>query len=171
MINNFKADPTLSSAHFNLKNKVIPDVEGDFSSLSGCFTFDPDNLSSCLIEAYIDVKSINSGSDSRNELLKSKDFFNVDKYPLIEFHSKNFEVFDEDVLKVTGNLKIKDITSEVVLNVERPDELKQKRISIAASVLVNRDEFKLDLGNVLEVGEALVGDNIQITMDIELIKQ
>ena len=150
---------------------VIPDVEGDFSSLSGSFIFDPDNLSACRIEAFIDVKSIDSGSDTRNDLLKAKEFFHVEKYPQIKFNSKKFEIYDEDVLKVTGDLTVKNITKEVVLNVERPDEeIKQKRISLAASTIVNRDEFKLDLGSVLEIGEALVGDNIQITMDIQLIK-
>ncbi len=171
MINTFKADPKESCAHFNLKNMVIPDVEGYFSSLSGSFTFDPDNLSVCRIEAYIDVSSVDSGSDSRDELLKGEEFFNAQKYPLIEFHSKEFRIHDEDVLKVRGDLTVKDITKEVVLNVERPDGLKKKRISIAASTLVNRDEFKLDLGSVLEIGEALIGENIQMTMEIELIKQ
>lgn len=171
MINSYKANPDQSTAHFTLHNVLIPDVEGDFECLRGKFIYDPENLRNSLIEAYIDVKTISTGKESRDSQFKSAEFFNVTKYPTIEFHSKKFEEHDEDVLKVTGDLTVKNITKEVILNVERPANTNQKQMSIAASTIVNRDEFGLALGKILEVGEVLVGDNIQITMDIQLTKQ
>lgn len=171
MINTFKANPKESSAHFNLKNMVIPDVKGHFSSVSGTFSYDPEKIENGLIEACIDVKTVDTGSELTNEKLKSAEFFDVKKYPLIKFLSNKIEIYDEEMLKVTGNLTVKDVTKEVILNVEKPDELGSKKLNVVASTLINREEFNLDLGNVLEVTEMLMGDNIQIIMDIELIKQ
>lgn len=169
MINVYNADPTKSSAHFNLKNLMIPDVDGEFKSLSGKFIYDPENLANGLIEAIIDVNSVSTGDESRDSQLKDLGFFNADTYPTIKFYSKKIEEFDEDVLKVCGDLTIKNITKEVILNVEKPTSEK-KHLSLTATTLVNREEFRLEVGAILEVGEMLVGDNIQIIMDITLIK-
>lgn len=169
MINVYTADPIKSSAHFNLKNLMIPDVEGNFTNLSGKFIYDPENLSDGLIEAHIDAKTISTGDDLKDTKLRSAEFFNTDKYPEILFISKKIEVYDADVLKVCGDLTVKNITKEVVLNVERP-ESSSKHLTLAASTVINREEFGLELGSVLEVGELLVGDDIQITMDITLHK-
>lgn len=171
MLNSYKANPDKSSAHFTLHNMLIPDVEGDFECLRGKFIYDPENADKGLIEAYIDVKTISTGSPSRDKKLKGQEFFNATEYPTIEFHSRKFESFDEDVLKVTGDLTVKHITREVILNVEKPANTNKKQMSIAASTVINRDEFGLALGKILEVGEMLVGDNIQITMDIQLTKE
>lgn len=172
MINSYKANPDKSSAHFKLHNILIPDVEGDFECLRGRFIYDPEDLKSSVIEAYIDVTTISTGYASRDSQFKGEEFFNVKKYPTIVFHSKKFEIQNnEDVLKVSGNLTVKHITKEVVLNVERPDNTNKRQMSIAASTIINRDEFGLALGKILEVGEVLVGDNIQITMDIQLTKE
>lgn len=171
MIHSYKANPDKSTAHFKLHNTLIPDVEGDFECLRGKFIYDPKNLDKALIEAYIDVKTISTGKESRDSQFKGEDFFNVKKFPTIEFHSRKFEVQDEDVLKVTGDLTVKNITKEVVLNVERPEGHEARHMNLAASTIVNRDEFGLALGKILEVGEVLVGNNIQITMDIQLTKE
>ena len=171
MIHEYKANPEKSTAHFKLNNTLIPDVEGDFECLRGKFIYDPEDLKSSVIEAYIDVKTISTGKDSRDSQLKGEDFFDVSHYPTIAFHSKKFEVFDNDVLKVSGDLTLKDITKEAVLNVEKPHNTNKRQMSIAASTIINRDEFGLALGKILEVGEVLVGDNIQITMDIQLTKE
>jgi polyisoprenoid-binding protein YceI len=171
MINEYLADPGHSSAHFNLENLVIPDVEGDFASLSGKFIYDPDHLDQCRIEAFIDVRSVTTGDALIDAQLKSVEFFHLAHYPQIKFISKSIEAFDKDVLKVYGDLTIKEITKEVVLNVERPDNTIKKKISLVASTLVNRVAFGLELSSILNVGEILVGDNIQITMDIKLTKK
>lgn len=171
MIHQYKANPEKSTAHFKLHNTLIPDVEGDFECLRGKFIYDPEDLKSSVIEAYIDVKTISTGKEGRDNQFKGEEFFNVKRYPTIVFHSKKFEVHDNDVLKVLGNLTVKHITKEVVLNVERPDNTNKRQLSLAASTIIKRDEFGLALGKILEVGEVLVGDNIQITMDIQLTKQ
>ncbi|MEA9357419.1 YceI family protein [Bacteriovorax sp. PP10] len=170
MIHSYKANPDKSTAHFKLHNILIPDVEGDFECLRGKFIYDPENLKSSVIEAYIDVKTISTGKESRDSQFKGEEFFNAKKYPTIVFHSLKFEIQD-DLLKVLGNLTVKHITKEVVLNVERPDNIHKRQMSLAASTIINRDEFGLALGRILEVGEVLVGDNIQITMDIQLTKE
>lgn len=77
----------------------------------------------------------------------------------------------EVFLQVLGDLTIKDITKNIVLNVERPDSALPKNLSLVASTLINRNDFKLDLGFILEVGEILLSDTIQIIMDIKLIKE
>jgi polyisoprenoid-binding protein YceI len=170
MINEYVADPNHSTAQFNLKNLMIPDVSGEFATLSGNFIYDPQNLDKSLIEAFIDVNSVTTGDEHRDAQLKDKEFFNSEKFPTIKFISKHIEEYDSDVLKVCGYLTIKNITKEVILNVEKP-ESDFKHMSLAASTLVNREEFGLDVGAILEVGEMLVGDNIQIIMDITLNKK
>ena len=169
MINVYTADTVKSSAHFNLKNIMIPDVQGDFTKLSGKFIYDPSNLDQSLIEAHIDVNTISTGDDFKDKKLKSAEFFDTEKYPEIKFISKKIEIHDEDVLKVSGDLTVKNITKEVVLNVERPEST-NKHLSLAASTIVNRGLFGLELSSILEVGEMLVGDDIHITMDITLHK-
>jgi polyisoprenoid-binding protein YceI len=162
MIHSYQANPDKSTAHFKLHNTLIPDVEGDFECLRGKFVYDPENLDKSLIEAYIDVNTISTGKESRDAQFKAEDFFNVEQFPTIEFHSRKLELLDEDVLKVHGHLTVKNITKEVILNVERPMSTEKKQMSIMASTIINRDEFGLALGKILEVGEVLVGDNIQI---------
>jgi len=171
MINTYKADPNQSSAHFILKNFVIPDIEGDFECLSGKFIYDPGNLSHAKIEASIAVKTMHTGNEVRDSQLKGKEFFNIKKYPFIKFVSKDFSIQDADVLKVRGDLTVKGITREIILNVERPADTKEPELNLAASTIINREEFKLDLGDILEIGEPLIGENIQMTMNIQLIKE
>jgi polyisoprenoid-binding protein YceI len=171
MMNIYNADSNHSSAHFNLNNLIIPDIVGDFPHLSGKFIYDPDDLGKSFIEARIDVKSVTTGDIHRDDQLKGRNFFYADIYPDIVFVSKRIELLDEDVLKVSGNLTVKNITKEVILNVERPEKTQDKILNLAASTVINREDFKLELGPILEIGEALVANSIRITMKIELVKE
>lgn len=171
MINVYKANPDQSNAYFQLKNSIIPDITGEFSCLSGSFTFDSDHLEKSRIEAYIDVKTINTGDSTRDTYFKSEDFFNIQKHPTIKFISSEFKDDGNGTLIVSGELTVKGITKKAVLEVEKPDDTNQKKLGLSASTVINRDKFKLELGSIMEVGEALIGDDIQFDMNIQLIKQ
>ncbi|MBC7711893.1 MAG: YceI family protein [Rhizobacter sp.] len=171
MISEYKANPDQSSAHFLLKNSLIPDIKGEFSCLSGSFTFDSDHLEKSHIEAYIDVKTIDTGDSTRDNYFKSEDFFNIKKFPTIKFISQEFKDNGQGLLEVTGDLTVKNITKKALLKVEKPDNTEKTKIGITASTFINREKFKLELGSILEAGEVLIGDDIQFEMDIQLIKQ
>ncbi len=170
MINVYKAIPDQSNAHFTLENSIIPDISGEFSCLSGTFTYDADHLDKSSIEAFIDVKTIDTGNTLRDEGLKSENVFNVKKFPTIKFISKSFRDTEKGILEVVGNLTVKNITKEAILLVEKPESDK-KEITITANTVINREKFKLELGSILDIGEIIVGDEIQFDMDIQLIKQ
>ncbi len=170
----FKIDPAHSSANFSIKHMMIAKVHGGFDKLSGSLTYDATNVSKSSIEVAIEAASISTREAQRDAHLKSADFFDVEKYPTLNFKSTKVEE-DGDELKVTGDLTIHGVTNSVVLTVERPSaEMKDPwgniKIASSGSTKIKRKDYGLNWNAALEAGGILVGDDVQITFDIQFVK-
>ena len=171
----YQLDPSHSTAVFSVKHMMIAKVHGGFEKLSGQLTYDPAQPSKAQVEATIDAASINTREPQRDTHLRSADFFDVEKFPTITFKSKRVDGAAGD-LKVIGDLTIHGVTKEVVLDVEGPsEELKDPwgnmKIGVSATTKIKRKDYGLTWNAALEAGGVLVGDDVNITLDLQFAKQ
>ncbi len=168
-------DGSHSSANFSVRHLMITNVRGEFGKVSGNVTYDPAKPDATSVTASIEVGSINTRDEKRDEHLKSGDFFDAAKFPAITFKSKALRKGDKG-LELVGDLTIRDATREVILLVDGPtpetaDPWGNIRIGASASTKIKRSEFGMTWNTLLETGGALVGDEISITIDVSLIRQ
>ena len=171
---------TIDSAHttveFSVRHMMVSNVKGAFGSISGAATWDGRNLSTASVEAVIDVASISTREPKRDAHLKSADFFDVEKFPTLTFKSTKIEAAGAGQAKMTGDLTIRGVTKSVVLDVTGPTpEVKDLsggvRVGASAATTISRKDFGLHWNRALEAGGVLVGDEVKITIDVELIKK
>jgi polyisoprenoid-binding protein YceI len=172
----YAIDPAHSSAQFTIRHLMISNVRGDFKTVTGTVIYDPENLAVSSIDAEIDVNSLNTRDENRDAHVKGAEFFHVEKHPSIKFKSSKVEPEGEGEFKVTGNLTILGVSKEVVLTVEGPsDEAKDPwgnlRIGASATTKIKRSEYGLTWNAALETGGVMLGDEVKIALDLELIKQ
>jgi polyisoprenoid-binding protein YceI len=170
----WRVDPLHSGAHFSVRHMMISTVRGEFTGVNGTVTYDPKNPTSSSVEATIDCSTVNTGVAKRDAQLKSADFFDVAHYPVMKFHSKRVEKVADGKLKVTGDLTINATTQEVVLDVDGPsapirDPRGNEKIGLSASTQISRKKFGITWNEAMEAGGVAVGDEVSITLDLELI--
>lgn len=168
-------DPAHSTASFSIKHMMIAKVHGGFEKLSGKLLLDKNDMANSTVETSIEVISINTRDAQRDTHLKSADFFDVEKFPLINFQSTRFEKKGDELL-ITGNLTIHGITKEVKLeasglNTEMMDPWGNSKIGASGSTKINRKEFGLTWNAALEAGGLLVGEDVNITLEVQFAKQ
>jgi polyisoprenoid-binding protein YceI len=166
----WQLDPPHSSAQFSVRHLGVSTVRGAFTKVSGPVVYDPNNLGKSSIQTPIDAASVATRVDMRDNDLRSPTFLDVKKFPTITFQSKKVEAAGPGKLKVTGDLTIHGVTKEVVLDVDGPsapmkDPWGNQRMGASASTKINR----LDFGVAGAPG--VVGDDINITLDIEMIRK
>ncbi|MFS4459157.1 YceI family protein [Bdellovibrio sp. HCB2-146] len=171
----FTIDSAHSSANFSIKHMMIAKVHGGFEKVSGTLLLDSQDITKSSIEASIEAASINTREPQRDAHLKSADFFDIEKYPTLNFKSKKVEQ-DGDDLKVTGDLTIHGVTKEVVFEVEGPTaEMKDPygniKIGLSAKTKIKRKDFGLSWNAALEAGGVLVGDDVAISLDVQFAKK
>ncbi len=171
----WRIDPSHSGAHFSVRHMMISTVRGEMTGMTGSVTYDPKDPTRATVEATIDCATVNTGVAKRDAQLKSADFFDVAKYPLMKFKSKRVEKAGEGKLKVTGDLTINATTQEVVLDVDGPtapihDARGNEKIGLSASTQISRKKFGIIWNEVLDSGGVAVSDEVAITLDLELIK-
>jgi polyisoprenoid-binding protein YceI len=171
----YTIEPAHSAAHFKVRHLMISNVRGEFRKVSGTIIFDPANPAGSSVVAEIDVNSISTREPDRDNHLKSADFFDAANFPTIRFQSKKVAPDGAGSYKVTGDLTIRGVTREVVLLVEGPTaEIKDPwgytRRGAEAVAKINRKDFGLVWNQVLEAGGVAVGDEIEISLEIELVK-
>lgn len=154
---------------------MIANVRGEFSKISGTVKFDPQKLALSGINAEIDVQSISTREPKRDEHLKSPDFLDAANFPVIKFQSKKVEADGPAGYKVTGDLTIRGVTREVVLFVEGPtpeikDPWGQIRRGAEALTTIHRKDYGLAWNQVLETGGWMVGDEVEISLEVELVR-
>jgi polyisoprenoid-binding protein YceI len=170
----WEIDPAHSSAQFSVKHMMISNVKGEFSKVSGRVNFDPENPENSTVEAAVDVGSISTREPDRDKHLKSPDFFDVAKYPKMVFKSKRVVKNSDGSLQLVGDLTIHGVTRETAFTLEGPtpaakDPWGNVRRGASASVKINRKDFGLTWNTALETGGVLVGDEVKITLDVEMI--
>jgi polyisoprenoid-binding protein YceI len=168
-------DPVHSVAEFKVKHMMITNVKGQFTGVSGSLSLDGDDLNRSRVEATIDAASINTREPQRDTHLKSPDFFDVEKFPTLSFKSTHVSRNADGDLQVAGDLTIHGITRNVTFEVEGPtapakDPWGNTRLGLSAITKISRKDFGLTWNATLETGGILVGDEVTITLDVELIK-
>ena len=172
----WQIDPDHSSFQFKVRHLMVSNVKGDFTKAKGVVTIDERDIANLKLEITIDAASVNTGHAKRDEHLRNADFFDVAKHPTITFVSKRAEKAGMDRLKVIGDLTMHGVTREVTVDVEGPtqevkDPLGNFRRGATATTKINRKEFGLTWNRVLEAGGVVVGEDVDISVEIELIKK
>jgi polyisoprenoid-binding protein YceI len=173
---NWQIDPAHSSAQFSVRHMAISTVRGAFSKVTGSVVFDDKDISKSTVEVTIDANSVDTRVPDRDNDLRSEKFFDVAHYPSITFKSKRVEQVAPGKLKVIGDLTIRGTTKEVVLDVEGPtapvkDPWGNTRNAATATAKINRQDFGVKWNATLDNGGVVVGDDVSIIIDVELVKK
>lgn len=171
----WKIDPAHTRVGFVIRHMMIAKVRGRFESYDGSVDLDTDNLAASQVKGTVDVNSINTGDEQRDEHLRSADFFDVENYPQMRFRGTSIEAAGSDRYKLHGELTIKDVTKEVVLDVTDEGQVQDpwgnRRWGFTASTKINRKDFGLSWNVALEAGGWLVGDEVTIAIEAELVQE
>ncbi len=172
----WKIDPQHSSAQFSVRHMAISTVRGAFSKVTGTILLDDNDITKSTVDVTIDASTVDTREPDRDKDLRSDKFFDVAHYPSITFKSKRVQQVATGKLKVTGDLTIHGTTKEVVLDVEGPtasvkDPWGNMRAAVTATTKVNRQDFGVKWNATLDNGGVVVGDDVNITIDVEMIKQ
>ena len=170
----YTIDPVHSTAGFKVRHLMVSNVRGEFSNLSGKVVFDSETPANSTVEASIDATTVNTRDEQRDGHLKSPDFFDVATFPTITFVSKKVEGAAGE-FKVTGDLTIHGVTKEVVLAVEGPapeakDPWGNVKSGASATTKISRKDFGMHFNMALDTGGVMVGDEIAIHLELELLK-
>jgi polyisoprenoid-binding protein YceI len=166
-------DATHSGISFSVRHMVFAKVRGRFGAFRGNLQLDEKDLTRSQVEVEIEANSIDTGVADRDNHLRSADFFEVERFPKLLFKSKRVESLG-DRYRVTGDLTIRDTTREVVLDAEYGGQAKDpwgnQRVAFTAKTSVDRKDFGLTWNQVLEAGGVLVGDRIEIELEVQAVK-
>jgi polyisoprenoid-binding protein YceI len=174
-VTTWNVDPVHSTAEFRVKHMMISNVRGRFTGVAGTLTLSPADVTKSSVEASIDVATIDTRDPQRDTHLKGSEFFDVEKFPKLTFHSSRVIRKADGTIAVVGPLTIHGITREVEFAVEGPtppvkDPWGNTRIGVTATTKVDRREFGLTFNAPLETGGVLVGEEVHITLELELVQ-
>jgi polyisoprenoid-binding protein YceI len=175
-VSTWKIDTDHTSAQFKIQHMVISNVRGEFPDVRGTILVDEKDLTRSSIDAVIAADSISTNHTKRDNHLKSADFFDVEKYPTLSFKSKKVIQKSENEFRILGDLTMHGVTKEIELLVSGPtqtikDPWGNIRMGARATAEVDRKDFGLTWNKFLETGGLVVGNEVEITIDVELIKQ
>lgn len=170
----YVTDPAHTAVHFSVRHMMVSNVRGEFRKVSATIAFDAEDPANSSVEASIDAASINTREPDRDTHLKSADFLDVEKFPVITFLSKRIGTHKGGGT-ITGDLTIRGVTHEVTLDVEDltpeiRDPWGKQRIGATATAKLNRKDFGLVWNSPLETGGVLVGEEVKINVDIEVVR-
>jgi polyisoprenoid-binding protein YceI len=173
-VEKFNFDSVHSNVGFFVRHLMISRVNGHFKLWSGSLLVDESNPAASKVEVSIDAASIDTKEPQRDDHLRSPDFLDAAQYPTLTFKSSKVEKLSGDHYKVTGSLTIKNATREVVLDTEYLGRAKDpwggERIGFSAQTSIDRKDYGLTFNIPLEGGGFVVGDKVNITLDIEAVK-
>jgi len=172
----FQIDPAHSSFQFKIRHLTVSNVKGEFTKSSGTVTMDDNDPTNLTVSLTIEAASVDTAHAKRDEHLRSPDFFDVAKYPAITFVSKKVSKASNGKLKVIGDLTIHGATREIAVDVEGPTpEIKDPggimRRGATGTTRINRKDFGILWSKVLDNGGLVVGEDVDISIEIEMIKK
>lgn len=171
----WKIDTAHSSATFTVRHMMVSNVPGRFGKVEGTIVYDGSNIAGIKADATIDATTITTDNEKRDTHLKSPDFFDVAGHPTITFKSKRAEAVGKGKFKLIGDLTMRGKTKEVVLDVDGPTDpvtvQNSQRIGATATTTVNRQDFGVSWSRTMDGGGYVVGDQVKISIELELIKQ
>ena len=174
--NNWVLDPAHSEVQFKIRHLMITNITGTFNLFEARAITQDDDFSSAKLSFKANIGSINTNNEQRDAHLKSPDFFDVEKYPILSFTSTKTEDVEENGdFELIGDLTIRDVTKKVKFNVEfggiMKDPYGQTKAGFSISGRINRKDYGLTWNATLESGGVVVGDDIKLTSEIQLIKE
>lgn len=170
----WKIDPSHSEVQFKIKHLVISTVTGNFTDFSGSLKSNNGTFEDAEASFEADINSISTNDEDRDAHLKSDDFFNAEEYPKLTFEATDFEKTGDDEYKVTGDMTIRDTTKKVTLDavhggtVEDPYGNTKAGFEVTGSI--NRKEFGLTWSAVTEAGNVVVGDEVKLQLNLQLVQ-
>ena len=168
-------DPTHSELGFKIKHLMISNVSGKFDQFEAEVETENEDFATAQIRATIKTASVNTSNLQRDEHLRNSDFFEVENHPDILFTSQKVEKIDNDNFVLHGNLTLKGITKQVKLQVEYSGFTKDpwggERAGFVVTGKINRNDFGLSFNAALETGGVVLGDEVKIHSEIQLVKQ
>ncbi|RPI72756.1 MAG: polyisoprenoid-binding protein [Ignavibacteriales bacterium] len=171
----WKFDPSHSQVKFNVTHLVISEVTGHFNKFDGTVKTIGNDFTDAQIEFTIETSSIDTDNEKRDNHLRSDDFFNAEKYPKMKFVSKSMKKVGDNEYKLIGDLTIRDITKQVELDVEHggiaSDGYGNTKAGFKITGTINRFDFNLKWNALLEAGGAVVGSDVEMECNIQLVKE
>jgi polyisoprenoid-binding protein YceI len=167
-------DAAHSSIAFSVRHMVVSKVRGRFAKYTGAIRIDDSDITQSSVEVSIDASSIDTGVPERDTHLRSPDFFDVEKFPALHFRSTRVDKLAEDRYRVVGELTLRGVARELSLDVEYggrgKDPWGNERIGFVAKTSLDRKDFGLTWNQLLETGGILVGDRIDIDLDVQAVR-
>jgi polyisoprenoid-binding protein YceI len=172
----WQIDPDHASVEFKVRHLMVAWVKGSFTTVSGNVEIDDADLTTAQARVSIDAASINTNNSKRDEHLRSEDFLAVADFPTITFVSSRVIAADGIPRQLIGALTIRGTTREVTLDIDEltlpiKDPWGNTRRGVTATTEINRRDFGLTWNKALEAGGVVVGDEVKIALDVELIRQ
>lgn len=160
-----------SNVKFSVTHMVVAETEGYFKIFDGTMEHTKPDFSDAKITFTVDVNSINTDNERRDNHLKSDDFFNAEKFPQMKFESTSFQPQGNNKYKLNGNLTIRDVTKPVTFDVTYGGMLTTSRgstIGFKASGTINRFDYGLKWDRATETGSLVVGKDVDIIVKLEM---
>lgn len=171
----WQIDSAHSEINFTVRHMMIANVRGQFEKFSGTVDFNEENPAQSTVNVEIDVTSINTREKQRDGHLLSPDFLDAENFPFITFTSKKVTPTGDNTGRILGDLTIRNITREAELDVTYAGQAKSPwgttSAGFTATTTINRKDWNLTWNQALETGGVLVGDQIKITIELEMVKQ
>jgi polyisoprenoid-binding protein YceI len=167
-------DPSHSHVEFAVRHLMIATVKGRFAGVAGTVRVDDANPSAATVDVRIDVASIDTREPQRDAHLRSADFFDAEKYPVLTFTAARIQDREGHAFKLAGDLTIHGVTRPVVLDVTEEGRTRDpwggERLGVTAATKIKRSDFGLTWNQALETGGVLVGDDVKVLLELELLK-
>jgi polyisoprenoid-binding protein YceI len=171
----YDIDLSHSSVNFQIKHLAISKVNGAFKDFSGSFSFDPEKPEATRADATIQLASVDTGNEKRDDHLRNPDFFDVAQYPTMTFTTTSVKMKDAEEGEVTGDLTLHGVTKSVTLDLEingmTVDPWGNERIGASLTGEINRKDWGLTWNKAMETGGLVVGEDVKITLEIQGIKK
>ena len=174
MAADYNIDTAHSSVTFQIKHLAISKVKGAFTDFTGSFSYDPAKPEASSAVVVIQMASVDTGNEKRDEHLRNPDFFEVDTYPTMTFKSTSVKMKDDDEGQVMGNLTMHGVTKPVTLDLEIngmvTDPWGNERVGASLSGEINRKDWGLTWSKAMETGGLVVADEVKIFIELEGVK-
>ncbi len=169
----YSIDTNHSNVGFKIRH-LVAKVAGSFTEFDGTITADFENLDASSVEFTIKAASIDTGNEKRDGHLKSADFFDVENHPEITFKSSKITKKDSDTYVVAGILNMRGVAQPVILSVDFLGEMQAMggtRAGYEISTTLNRQDFEVSWNRTLDQGGVVLGDDVEVTINLEVVKQ
>lgn len=169
-------DQSHTSVTFGVRHMMVSTVRGAFHKVSGSVGFDPKNPEKSWANLEVEIASIDTRDQKRDEHLRSPDFLDTEKFPKMTFRSTKVAKTGDTDYELTGDLTIKDVTHAVTFQVtdvtgEHADPWGFIRMGASAKAKIKRSDYKMTWNAALEAGGVLVGDEVKLELEVELQRQ